>query len=110
MFKGMENGNYHRHCKGTGRRDGNRDTGSLANVALPYQSGKPRANHSYWFPDCGSFHLLIVVPIISIVLDAFKVQFGHEKRLRAEVGDFSPTIWTAFSSRRYRSICSGAPS
>lgn len=35
------------------------------------------------------FTYLIVVPIISIILDAFKVQFGHERRLRAEVGDFT---------------------
>jgi iron(III) transport system permease protein len=35
------------------------------------------------------FTYLIVVPIISIVLDAVRVQFGHERRLGKEVGDLT---------------------
>ncbi|WP_426128333.1 ABC transporter permease [Pararhizobium sp. PWRC1-1] len=35
------------------------------------------------------FTYLIVVPIISIVLDAVRVQFGHERRLSKEVGDLT---------------------
>ncbi|CDN95627.1 MULTISPECIES: ABC transporter permease [Agrobacterium tumefaciens complex] len=35
------------------------------------------------------FTYLIVVPIISIVLDAVRVQFGHERRLGKDVGDLT---------------------
>lgn len=35
------------------------------------------------------FTYLIVVPIISIIFDAVRVQFGHERRLGKEVGDFT---------------------
>ncbi|WP_324764338.1 iron ABC transporter permease (plasmid) [Sinorhizobium meliloti] len=35
------------------------------------------------------FTYLIVVPIISIVLDAVRVQFGHERRLSKDVGDLT---------------------
>lgn len=35
------------------------------------------------------FTNLIVVPIISIVLDAVRVQFGHERRLSKDVGDLT---------------------
>jgi iron(III) transport system permease protein len=35
------------------------------------------------------FTYLIVVPIISIVLDSVRVQFGHERRLGKDVGDFT---------------------
>jgi iron(III) transport system permease protein len=35
------------------------------------------------------FTYLIVVPIISIIFDAVSVQFGHERRLGKEVGDFT---------------------
>ncbi|RVQ33234.1 iron ABC transporter permease [Sinorhizobium meliloti] len=35
------------------------------------------------------FTYLIVVPIISIVLDAVRVQFGHERRLSTDVGDLT---------------------
>lgn len=35
------------------------------------------------------FTYLIVVPIISIVLDAVRVQFGHERRLGRDVGDLT---------------------
>lgn len=35
------------------------------------------------------FTYLIVVPIISIVLDAARVQFGHERRLSKDVGEFT---------------------
>ena len=36
------------------------------------------------------FTYLIVVPIISIILDAVRVQFGHERRLGKDVGDHHP--------------------
>lgn len=35
------------------------------------------------------FTYLIVVPIISIILDAVRVQFGHERRLGKDVGDLT---------------------
>jgi iron(III) transport system permease protein len=35
------------------------------------------------------FTYLIVVPIISILLDAVRVQFGHERRLSKDVGDLT---------------------
>jgi iron(III) transport system permease protein len=35
------------------------------------------------------FTYLIVVPIISIVLDSVRVQFGHERRLGKDVGDLT---------------------
>lgn len=35
------------------------------------------------------FTYLIVVPIVSIVLDAVRVQFGHERRLGKEVGELT---------------------
>ncbi|RVT76207.1 iron ABC transporter permease [Agrobacterium sp. CNPSo 2736] len=35
------------------------------------------------------FTYLIVVPIISIILDAVRVQFGHERRLSKDVGDLT---------------------
>ncbi|MBD9375050.1 iron ABC transporter permease [Rhizobium sp. ARZ01] len=35
------------------------------------------------------FTYLIVVPIISIVLDAVRVQFGHERRLNKDVGELT---------------------
>lgn len=35
------------------------------------------------------FTYLIVVPVISIILDSVQVQFGHERRLQAEVGAFT---------------------
>ncbi|MRG64160.1 ABC transporter permease subunit [Rhizobium pusense] len=35
------------------------------------------------------FTYLIVVPIVSIILDAVRVQFGHERRLGKDVGDLT---------------------
>lgn len=53
----------------------------------------------------GLFTYLIVMPVLSILLDAVRVQFGDERRLRAGAGDFTTYyLERAFTSRVARDL------
>ena len=51
------------------------------------------------------FTYLIVMPVLSILLDAVRVQFGDERRLKAGAGDFTTYyLERAFTSRVARDL------
>lgn len=53
----------------------------------------------------GLFTYLIVMPVLSILFDAVRVQFGDERRLRASAGDFTTYyLERAFTSRVARDL------
>lgn len=87
---GRENGSFKRIDEGGGAGKSPDDRAfGMAGLAVSSQGRTQGADDADRRSDGSAFHYLIVVPIISIILDAVRVQFGHERRLGKDVGDLT---------------------